>query len=42
MTVAVQDSINTLSAPFGRFTWDLLQDKPEAIWQVIQTVPDVE
>jgi len=42
VSVAVQDSVNTLSAPSGRFTWDLVQDNPEAIWQVIQTFPDVE
>ena len=42
MSVAVQDSVNALSTPSGRFPWDLVQDNPEAIWQVIQTVPDVE
>jgi hypothetical protein len=42
MSVAVQDSVNTLSIPSSRFPWDLVQDNPEAIWQVITTVPDVE
>jgi hypothetical protein len=42
MSVAVQDSVNTLSIPSSRFPWDLVQDNPEAIWRVIQTFPDVE
>lgn len=39
MSVAVQDSVNALSAPSGRFPWDLVGDGGEGEWQLIKTVP---